>query len=71
MKLPPEARQYWAFQKPVRHTPPTTDRNPIDAFLKDAMQKAGVTPAPRADNATLVRRTSPAFPLRQPKPPSS
>ena len=56
MKLPPEARQYWAFQQPVRHTPPGTDRNPIDAFLKDAMRKASVTAAPRADNATLVRR---------------
>ncbi|MEP6537028.1 MAG: DUF1553 domain-containing protein [Bryobacteraceae bacterium] len=56
MKLPPEARQYWAFQKPVRRTPPTSTGNPIDAFLKDAMQKAGVTAAPRADKATLVRR---------------
>ena len=56
MTLPPGARQYWAFQKPSRHTPPTADRNPIDAFLQQSMRIAGVVSAPRADSATLVRR---------------
>jgi hypothetical protein len=56
IKIPPEARQYWAFQKPARLTPPGGAANPVDAFLMAAMKKAGVTPAPRADKATLLRR---------------
>jgi hypothetical protein len=56
MKIPAEARQYWAFQKPAHLTPPVGEANPVDAFLVAAMKKAGVTPAPRADKATLLRR---------------
>jgi hypothetical protein len=54
--VPDEARKYWAFQKPVRRTPPIPSRNPIDAFLLKSMQDRGLKPAPRADAATLVRR---------------
>ena len=56
MKIPPEARQYWAFQKPAHLTPPAGEANPVDAFLMAAMKKAGINPAPRADKATLLRR---------------
>lgn len=56
MKISPEARNYWAFRKPVRLDPPTGEANPVDAFLLEAIQKAGLKPAPRADKATLVRR---------------
>jgi len=54
-------RQWWAFKKPVHSAPPkVTDarwaKNPIDAFVKRAMDAKGLTPAPQADRATLIRR---------------
>ncbi len=59
MKIPPEARQYWAFQKPVAAPPPAVAvafANPVDRFLEKVRQKNGLRPAPRADRITLVRR---------------
>ncbi len=59
-ELPPNARQYWAFQKPVKADPPKVEArwsgNPIDAFLKSELDKRGLKPAPRADARTLARR---------------
>ena len=62
----PQERQYWAFQKPRRPLVPTIapmpshqraqPSNPIDAFLRAAMTQQGLTPAPRADRRTLIRR---------------
>ena len=67
----PQERQYWAFQKPRRPplpviapmpalTPagahPSPSPNPIDAFLLASMSAKGLTPAPRADRRTLIRR---------------
>jgi mono/diheme cytochrome c family protein len=54
-------RRYWAFQKPVRTgvplvAVPSWQRNPIDAFLLADMKARGLTPSPRADRRTLVRR---------------
>ena len=60
-------RAWWSF-RPVRRpeVPTLVDRpaaNPIDAFVRHAQAaKAGVTPAPEADRATLIRRLS--FDLR-------
>lgn len=59
--IPPEARKYWAFQKPVRHPLPESPNSggrphPIDAFLRDSMLTHGLEPAPEADPRTLVRR---------------
>ena len=56
--LPPDARDYWAFQIPSRPTVPESDsfRHPIDRFLAKAREDAGVTAAPRADKVTLLRR---------------
>ena len=56
-----EDRKWWAFQKPVRHpAPPVTDsrfgHNPIDAFVRQMMDKKGLVPAPQADRNTLIRR---------------
>jgi hypothetical protein len=56
-----EMRHWWAFQKPVRHTPPAVNperwsKNPIDMFVKASMDAKGLTPAPEADRATLIRR---------------
>ncbi len=61
MKIPDEARQYWAFRKPVRAPVPRVKnwewaRHPIDAFLMHVLEQKGMTPAPQADRATLVRR---------------
>jgi hypothetical protein len=59
--IPPEARNYWAFQKPVSRRLPTPQNargnlNAIDAFLISAMEQQGLEPAPEADSRTLVRR---------------
>src|SRR5260370_3781082 len=56
-----DARNWWAFKKPVRPAIPLTsvDRmkhNPCDAFLMKAMEAQGVKPAPPADRQTLLRR---------------
>src|ERR1051326_587748 len=53
-------RQWWAFQKPVRHPAPAVNdarwrRNPIDAFMRKAMDDKGLQPAPEADRRTLIR----------------
>jgi hypothetical protein len=54
-------RRWWAFQKPVRHAPPKLSdsrwtRNAVDAFVKAMLDAKGLTPAPQADPATLIRR---------------
>ena len=54
-------RQWWAFQKPVRHPVPAVSdarwsRNPIDGFVRSALDKKGLEPAPEADRRTLIRR---------------
>lgn len=60
-----DPRQHWAFQLPVRPAVPMSSNsiesnpggfNPIDAFLMDKWQKAGIQPMPQADRATLLRR---------------
>src|SRR5262245_31666259 len=55
---------HWAFRKPSRPEPPARDslkhaenvRNPIDQFVLQRLEAAGLEPAPRAGRATLVRR---------------
>lgn len=56
MPLPPAARQYWAFRKPMRPAVPPIAANPVDAFLLQKLQEKGLKPAPRADRVTLLRR---------------
>ena len=56
-----EDRKWWAFQKPVRYSPPQVSdsrwsHNPIDAFVRSMMDKKGLVPAPEADRRTLIRR---------------
>jgi mono/diheme cytochrome c family protein len=56
-----EDRNWWAFRKPVRHPVPKVadarwSGNPIDAFIKKALDQQGLTPAPQADRNTLIRR---------------
>ncbi len=63
-KYTPRERGHWAFVKRGTPAVPTfseaTDqawaKNPIDAFILQKLQKAGLRPSPRADRATLIRR---------------
>ena len=58
--ITPEERSYWAFKLPLQSPLPegSGERfpNPIDRFLAAARHAHAVTPAPRADRHTLVRR---------------
>ena len=58
-----EYAEHWAFVPPVRPAIPVVKpagraRNPIDAFVLEALDKQGLEPAAEADRATLVRRVS-------------
>ena len=50
-------RAHWAWQ-PLVHSPlpKSTHANPIDAFISAKLAEKGLTPAPEADGATLIRR---------------
>jgi hypothetical protein len=59
----PEAdpKSHWAFQPRVRPEVPAVKnaawvKNPIDAFLAEAHEKAGVTPQPEPPRNVLIRR---------------
>jgi hypothetical protein len=50
---------HWSFAKLVRPAVPNgPTRNPIDAFIREKVTAAGMTPAPEADRVTLIRRLS-------------
>lgn len=54
-------RQFWSFVKPVRPAVPrnqATDwqRNDVDAFILQALERQGLKPAPPAEPAALLRR---------------
>ncbi|MCC6231873.1 MAG: PSD1 domain-containing protein [Verrucomicrobiales bacterium] len=57
------ARTHWAFQ-PVRRVPPPAVahedwiQSPIDRFILRDLDRHGLTPSPRADRRTLIRRAS-------------
>ena len=56
-------RDHWAFKTPVRPSlPPVRGtawaQTPIDRFVLARLEKEGLTPAPEADKATLLRRLS-------------
>jgi hypothetical protein len=55
-----QARRFWSFQPVQTLTPPARSGtpHPIDAFLNQRLQRAGLTPAPRADKRTLIRRAT-------------
>ena len=57
------AIKHWAYRRPMRPVPPQVKnsswvRNPIDSFVLDHLEKAGLTPAPETSKETLVRRLS-------------
>ena len=55
-------REFWAFRPPHRLSPPLVKegmrgvRNPIDAFILHKLEQKGLSLAPEADRATLLRR---------------
>ena len=57
-EVPASAREYWAFRLPGQAPLPAVDGfdHPIDQFLEEKRQEQGVTVAPRADRAALLRR---------------
>jgi hypothetical protein len=55
------ARQFWAFQPPVKHAPPAVrdvawPRTPIDAFILAELEKRNLRPVARATPRELIRR---------------
>ncbi len=58
-----EDRNYWAYKKPVRPTPPKVKntkwvRNPIDNFILAKLEAKELTPAPVIDRYRLIRRAT-------------
>ena len=54
-----EGRKHWAFQPLAQIEPPATlARHPVDAFVIQALQDKGLSPAPPADKRTLIRRAT-------------
>lgn len=59
-------RRHWAFQPRKQAAPPALAsaaakawvKSPIDAFIIQKLESNGLTPAPRADRATLIRRAA-------------
>jgi hypothetical protein len=59
-------RSQWEFQPRKDPAPPSFSdaagrawvKTPVDAFILDGLRKAGFTPAPQADRATLIRRVT-------------
>jgi len=55
------AKSWWAFQPLKKVAIPVVEgerwaRNPIDRFIFQRLKKEGLSPAPEADRATLIRR---------------
>ncbi len=58
-----EGRKFWSFQSVHEQALPNVantswSRGRIDSFVLAAMERVGLTPSPRADQATLIRRLS-------------
>ena len=64
-EVPPEAREFWAFQPLKIVAPPSVSaeaekwvRNPIDNFVVAKMTEKSLSPNPAVDRGTLIRRAS-------------
>ncbi|MFM7315781.1 MAG: DUF1549 domain-containing protein, partial [bacterium] len=54
-------QEFWAFQKPVAGNPPEVKaaalvKKEIDRFILKKLEEKGMSPAPKADQRTLLRR---------------
>src|SRR5687768_3628907 len=50
-------KQHWSFQPPREQQVPT-GVSAVDYFVQAKLQQAGLTPSPRADKRTLIRRAT-------------
>lgn len=50
--------RHWAFELPVKPSVPELAAHPIDAFVRQGLQEAGLSPAPPAAPHTRLRRLS-------------
>ena len=62
-ELTDKDRQYWAYRPVVRPARPEVrtpgwNEHPVDAFIAARVEGIGLTPAPTADEVTLLRRAS-------------
>lgn len=55
-KEPDPISSHWAFQPVRRPEPPEPTSHPIDAFVRAALARQGLTPSPEADRVSLIRR---------------
>lgn len=54
-----DAKNFWSFRKPeAGKLPAGYAGSPIDHFVSEKLQAAGLTPAPPADKRTLIRRAT-------------
>ncbi|MBI3822638.1 MAG: DUF1549 domain-containing protein, partial [Planctomycetes bacterium] len=52
-------QKHWSFEPPAKVALPKVDaKNPIDAFIRDRLQREGLNTSPEADRPTLIRRVS-------------
>jgi Protein of unknown function (DUF1553)/Protein of unknown function (DUF1549)/Planctomycete cytochrome C len=56
-------QKHWAFEAPVKATPPQVSRpewcrNPVDRFILARLDAERLKPSPEADRATLIRRVT-------------
>ncbi len=59
--LPTDRPNHWAWHKPTKGKIPAVEhrdwpRHPLDYFVLEQIERAGLTPAPEADRHTLARR---------------
>lgn len=47
---------HWAFKPPVKPDVPASAKHPIDAFIRERLEKEGLKPSPKAAPETLRRR---------------
>ncbi len=56
--LPLAAEEHWAYLPPVARVPQAEAAHPVDRFLEDARQAAGVTAAPLAEPRRWIERAA-------------
>lgn len=50
--------KHWSYEAPVRLEPPWQGMHPVDAFVRERLEREGLKAQPEADRPTLARRLS-------------
>jgi hypothetical protein len=50
--------RHWSYEPPMRVDPPRPGEHPVDAFVRDRLEREGLAPQPEADRTTLARRVA-------------